>query len=125
MRFPDNIKYHKEHTWAKVENDAAIIGITDFAQDELGEILFVDLPDVGESITQDEVFGSVESAKTASDLYAPVSGEIIKINEVLEDEPEIVNEDPYDKGWMIKVKFDDSKELDNLMEKDDYEDSLE
>lgn len=125
MKFPENIKYHKEHTWAKIDGDIAIIGITDYAQDQLGEILFVDLPDVEDTVTQDETFGSIESAKVASDLYAPMSGEIIEVNEALEDEPEVVNDAPYDEGWMIKVKLSDSKEADNLMDNNDYKNSLE
>lgn len=124
MDFPSNIKYHPEHTWARVEEDIAIIGITDHAQDQLGEILYVDLPDTGKKIKQGEVFGSIESAKVASDLYAPVSGEVIEVNNDLSDSPELVNESPYEKGWMIKVKIDDVKELEKLMDSSAYEKSL-
>lgn len=124
MEFPSDIKYHAEHTWAKIEGDIATIGITDHAQDQLGEILYVDLPDEGKKITQGEVFGSVESSKVASDLYAPLSGEVIEVNGELDDSPETVNESPYDKGWMIKVKIADTGELENLMDNAAYEKSL-
>ena len=125
MKFPSDLKYHPEHTWVKIEGDVATIGITDHAQDQLGEILFVDLPEVGETIEQGETFGSVESAKVASDLYAPISGEIIEVNEELDDDPELVNKSPYEKGWMIKVKVNDINEQDNLLSSSDYEKSLE
>ncbi|HHW01497.1 MAG TPA: glycine cleavage system protein GcvH [Thermoanaerobacterales bacterium] len=124
MEFPSNIKYHPEHTWARVEGDTAIIGITEYAQDQLGEILFVDLPDKGKKIKQGEVFGSVESAKVASDLFTPVSGEVIEVNTELSDSPELVNESPYEKGWMLKVKMDDVKELEKLMDSSSYKKSL-
>lgn len=125
MNFPTNIKYHSEHTWVKIDGNTAIIGITDYAQGELGEILYVDLPEEGDTIAQGEVFGSVESAKVASDLYAPMSGEVIQINEELEDSPELVNESPYEKGWMIKISLSDTDEADNLMGNSDYENSLD
>lgn len=124
MEFPSNIKYYPEHTWAKVEGDIAVVGITDHAQDQLGEILYVDLPDKGKKIKQGEVFGSIESAKVASDLYAPMSGEVIEINEELEDSPELVNESPYEKGWMIKIKISNAEELKKLMDNTSYEKSL-
>lgn len=124
MEFPSNIKYHSEHTWARVEGDTAIIGITEYAQDQLGEILFVDLPDKGKKIKQGEVFGSVESAKVSSDLFAPVSGEVIEVNTELSDSPELVNESPYEKGWMLKVKMEDVKELEKLMDSSSYKESL-
>ncbi len=125
MEFPSDLKYHKEHTWVKIEDDIATIGITDHAQNALGEILFVDLPEVGETITQGETFGTVESAKVASDLYAPISGEIIEVNEELDDDPELVNNSPYEDGWMIKVKIKNPDEQDNLLSSSDYEKSLE
>ncbi|MCG1011410.1 glycine cleavage system protein GcvH [Tepidanaerobacter sp. GT38] len=125
MEFPSDLKYHKEHTWAKIEGEVAIIGITDYAQDQLGEVLFVDLPEVGDTITQGEPFGSIESAKVSSDLYAPVSGEIIEVNEALDDEPELVNNSPYEDGWIIKVKVSDPAEEGNLLSSSDYEKSLE
>ncbi|AEE90750.1 MAG: glycine cleavage system protein GcvH [Tepidanaerobacter acetatoxydans] len=125
MEFPSDLKYHKEHTWVKIEDDIATIGITDHAQNALGEILFVDLPEVGETITQGETFGTVESAKVASDLYAPISGEIIEVNEELDDDPELVNNSPYEDGWMIKVKIKNPDEQNNLLSSSDYEKSLE
>ncbi|KYO66450.1 glycine cleavage system protein GcvH [Thermovenabulum gondwanense] len=125
MYFPQDYKYHKEHTWAKIEGDMAVIGITDYAQDKLGEVLFVDLPEEGSSIKQNEVFGSVESGKVASDLYAPLSGEVIEVNEELADSPELINESPYEKGWMIKIKIEDPAEIENLLDYNDYESILE
>lgn len=125
MKFPLDLKYHPEHTWVNIEDDIATIGITDHAQDQLGEILFVDLPEVGETIEQGETFGSVESAKVASDLYAPISGEIIEVNEELDDDPELVNKFPYEKGWMIKVKVNNVDEQASLLNSSDYEKSLE
>ena len=125
MNFPSDLKYHSEHTWVKIDGDIAIVGITDYAQNQLGEILFVDLPEVEETIDQGEIFGSVESAKVASDLYAPISGEVIEVNEELDDDPEMVNESPYENGWMIKVKASNVDELDNLLSNSDYEKSLE
>ena len=120
MEFPGDLKYHQEHTWAKVEGDVATVGITDYAQDQLGEVLFVDLPEVGDTVTQGEPFGSIESAKVASDLYAPISGEIIEVNEALDDEPELVNSSPYEDGWIIKVKVSDPAEEANLLSSSDY-----
>ena len=125
MEFPSDLKSHKEHTWVKIDGDVATIGITDYAQDQLGEVLFVDLPEVGDSITQGETFGSIESAKVSSDLYAPVSGEIIEVNEALEDEPELVNSSPYEDGWIIKVKVSDPDEAENLLDSGAYEKTLE
>ncbi|MGB9814286.1 MAG: glycine cleavage system protein GcvH [Thermovenabulum sp.] len=124
MFFPKDIKYHPEHTWVKIEGDIGIIGITDYAQDKLGEVLFVDLPEVGESISQGEVFGTVESGKVASDLYSPVSGEVIEINGELEENPEIINDSPYEKGWMIKVKIKDVAEIDKLLDYDEYANTI-
>jgi glycine cleavage system H protein len=125
MKFPSDIKYHPEHTWVKIEGDVATIGITDHAQDQLGEILFVDLPEVEETTAQGDTFGSVESAKVASDLYAPISGEIIEVNEKLDDDPELVNKSPYERGWMIKVKASNVGELNELLDSSDYEKTLE
>ncbi|MBO8172365.1 MAG: glycine cleavage system protein GcvH [Bacillaceae bacterium] len=121
MNLPDNLKYSKEHEWVRVEGNKAYIGITDFAQSELGDIVFVELPEEGDDVAQDETFGSVESVKTVSELYSPVSGKILEVNEELEDAPELVNESPYDKGWMIVVEMSDESELDNLMSADEYE----
>ncbi len=125
MKFPTDLKYHEEHTWAKIEGDIATVGITDHAQEQLGEILFVDLPEVGDTITQGEPFGSIESAKVASDLYAPISGEIIEVNEVLDDEPDLVNSSPYEDGWIIRVKVKNMDEEANLLSSSEYEKSLE
>ncbi|GAA0863389.1 glycine cleavage system protein GcvH [Paraclostridium tenue] len=124
MKVVPSLKYCKEHTWVKLENDYAYIGITDYAQDQLGEILFVEMPEIEDEITKGEDFGVVESSKVASDLIAPISGEVIEINEALEDEPEAINEDPYE-AWIIKVKISDNDELESLLNSDRYESSLE
>ena len=124
MKVIPSLKYCKEHTWVKLQNDYAYIGITDYAQDQLGEILFVEMPEVEDEITKGEDFGVVESSKVASDLIAPISGEVIEINEALEDEPEAINEDPYE-AWIIKVKILDNDELESLLNSDGYESSLE
>ncbi|MAZ96139.1 glycine cleavage system protein GcvH [Schleiferiaceae bacterium] len=121
MNYPDNLKYSKDHEWVRVEGEEAYIGITAFAQSELGDIVFVDVDTEGESLDQDEVFGSVEAVKTVSDLYLPVSGEIVEFNEALEDTPEAVNDDPYGEGWMVKIKMSDISQLDNLMDSDAYQ----
>jgi glycine cleavage system H protein len=120
MNVPAELKYTKDHEWVKIEGDIAIIGITDFAQGELGDIVYVEVETVDETLDAEEVFGTVEAVKTVSDLFLPVSGEIIEFNESLEDEPETVNSDPYGEGWMIKVKMSDASEVDNLMSADDY-----
>jgi len=125
MEFPSDVKYHKEHTWVRIEGDIATIGITDYAQEQLGEVLFVDLPVVGDTINQGEPFGSIESAKVSSDLYAPISGEIIEVNEALDEEPELINSSPYEDGWIIKVKLSNPEEEENLLSNTDYEKSLE
>ena len=116
MSVPQNLKYTKEHEWILVEGDVATIGITDFAQGELGDIVYVEIETVGETIDKDEVFGSVEAVKTVSDLFMPVSGEILEFNEKLDGEPELVNSDPYGDGWMIKVKVSDPTEIDGLLD---------
>jgi len=121
MQFPDNLKYSKDHEWIRVEGDEAYVGITAFAAGELGDIVFVDVDTEGESLDKDEVFGSVEAVKTVSDLYLPVSGEVLEFNADLEDAPESVNEDPYGAGWMIKIKVADTSELDELMDAAAYE----
>ncbi len=122
--YPSELMYHKEHEWVRVDGDVATIGITHFAQDQLGEVVYVDLPSDGDSVTADETFGEIESVKSVSELYAPVSGEIVEVNSALDDASETVNEDPYGEGWMIKVKMSDSSELDALMSAGDYEASL-
>lgn len=124
MNFPTNIKYTKEHEWIRVEGDVAYVGITDYAQSELGEIVFVDIDTIGETIAQGEVFGSVEAVKTVSDLNMPASGEVLEINETLNDAPEKVNNDPYGEGWMIKVRLTDASELDTLMDAAAYQATL-
>lgn len=124
MNLPEELKYSKEHEWVKVEDGKVRIGITDFAQSELGDIVFVELPEVGDDIEANEPFGSVESVKTVSELYAPVSGKVVEINEELEDSPEFVNESPYEKAWMIVVELADPSELDNLMTADEYKEMI-
>ncbi|MGB0508495.1 MAG: glycine cleavage system protein GcvH [Schleiferiaceae bacterium] len=121
MQFPDNLKYSKDHEWIRVEGDEAYVGITAFAAGELGDIVFVDVDTEGESLDKDEVFGSVEAVKTVSDLFLPVSGEVMEFNEALEDAPESVNDDPYGDGWMVKIKIADASELDGLMDAAAYE----
>jgi glycine cleavage system H protein len=115
MNVPEGLKYSKEHEWVRVEGDIAIIGITDFAQGELGDIIYVDIETVGEELSANDVFGSVEAVKTVSDLFLPISGEILEVNEKLIDEPELVNTDAYGEGWMIKMKISDASELEDLM----------
>ncbi|QQK77541.1 glycine cleavage system protein GcvH [Salicibibacter cibarius] len=124
MASPKELKYSEEHEWVKEEGDNVRIGITSFAQDELGDIVFVELPEVGDEIEVNEPFGSVESVKTVSELYAPVSGKVVEINEELEDSPEFVNESPYDKAWMVVVELSDKAELDELMSAEAYDDMV-
>jgi glycine cleavage system H protein len=121
MNVPANLKYTKEHEWIHIDGEIATIGITDFAQSELGDIVFVEIETVGETLSKDEVFGSVEAVKTVSDLFMPVSGEILEFNESLEGNPEDVNNDPYGQGWMIKVKVSDLAELNELLDASAYE----
>ncbi|UEX89647.1 glycine cleavage system protein GcvH [Staphylococcus ratti] len=124
MAVPSELKYSKEHEWVKVEGNIATVGITDFAQNELGDIVFVELPEVDDEVAEGETFGSVESVKTVSELYSPVSGKIVEINENLEDEPEAVNESPYEKAWMVKVEITDESELDALMDAQGYQEMI-
>lgn len=124
MNFPSNVKYTSEHEWIRVEGDEAYVGITDYAQSELGEIVFVDVDTVGETIGQGEVFGSVEAVKTVSDLNMPVEGEVLEFNEILNDQPELVNNDPYGEGWMIRIAIKDKAQLDSLMDSTAYQASL-
>ena len=124
MNFPSNVKYTSEHEWIRVEGDEADVGITDYAQSELGEIVFVDVDTVGETIGQGEVFGSVEAVKTVSDLNMPVEGEVLEFNETLNDQPELVNNDPYGEGWMIRIAIKDKAQLDSLMDAEAYQASL-
>ena len=115
MNFPDNLKYTKDHEWVSIDGDIATIGVTDFAQGELGDIVFVDIQSQGESLNRHEVFGTVEAVKTVSDLYMPLAGEVTEINSALEDAPESVNSDPYGAGWMVKVRISNPSEVDELM----------
>lgn len=121
MTFPNNIRYTREHEWIRVEGEEAVVGITDYAQSELGEIVFIDVDTVGETIAQGEVFGSVEAVKTVSDLNMPMSGEVLEVNTALEEHPELVNNDPYGEGWMIRVRISDPAEIDALMDAAAYE----
>ncbi|AUC83294.1 glycine cleavage system protein GcvH [Lacinutrix sp. Bg11-31] len=120
MNIPSELKYTKDHEWVKIEGDVITIGITDFAQSELGDIVYVEVETLDETLDAEEVFGTVEAVKTVSDLFLPVAGEIIEFNESLEDEPEKVNSDPYGEGWMVKVKVSDVSELDSLLSAEDY-----
>ena len=121
MNVPANLKYTKEHEWIRLEGEIAFVGITDYAQSELGEIVFIEVETVGETLNEGEVFGTVEAVKTVSDLYLPVDGEILEFNEELESNPELVNDDPYGKGWMIKVGVVDNKQIDALLSAVEYE----
>ena len=124
MAVPSEFKYSKEHEWVKVEGNTATIGITEYAQGELGDIVFVELPDVDDEINEGETFGSVESVKTVSELYAPVSGKIVETNDELEDSPEFVNESPYEKAWMVKVELNDESQLDELLSAEQYSEMI-
>ncbi|RZS98861.1 glycine cleavage system protein GcvH [Aquimarina brevivitae] len=124
MNIPSDLKYTKDHEWIKIDGDVATVGITDFAQGELGDIVYVEVETVGEEMDQEEVFGTVEAVKTVSDLYLPLSGEILEFNEELENEPEAVNSDPYGDGWMIKVKIADSSQIDDLLSADAYKELI-
>lgn len=124
MTVPSELKYSKEHEWVKVDGDIVTIGITDFAQSELGDIVFVELPEEGDELTNGDSFGSVESVKTVSELYAPLSGKVVEVNEELEDSPEFVNESSYDKAWMVKVELSDKAQLDELLDADAYSEMI-
>ena len=121
MNIPAELRYTKEHEWIRVEGDVAYVGITDYAQSELGEIVFVDINTEGETVNQNEVFGSVEAVKTVSDLNMPVTGEVLEVNETINDQPELVNNDPYGEGWMIKIQVADPAELDTLLDAAAYQ----
>ena len=125
MNLPENLKYTKDHEWALIEGDIAIIGITDFAQKELGDIVFVEIETVDETLAQEEIFGTVEAVKTVSDLFMPLGGEIIEKNPALEDSPEFINKDPYGEGWMIKVKMLNPAEANNLLSAAEYKALIE
>ncbi len=124
MNVPQDLKYTKDHEWIKVEDDTVTVGITDFAQGELGDIVYVEVDSLDEALEREEVFGTVEAVKTVSDLFLPVSGEIIEFNESLEDEPEKVNNDPYGEGWMVKIKLSDAGELDDLLSPEEYKEII-
>lgn len=124
MNIPSELKYTKDHEWVKIEGEIAVIGITDFAQGELGDIVYVEVETVDETLEKEEIFGTVEAVKTVSDLYLPLSGEIIEFNESLEDEPEKVNTDPYGEGWMIKVKISDPAEIGSLLNHTEYKELI-
>lgn len=121
MNFPTDVKYTKDHEWIRVDGDVAYVGITDYAQSELGEIVYVDITTEGETVNKEDVFGTIEAVKTVSDLFMPVTGEVLEVNPELEDAPQLVNEDAYGKGWIIKVNVSDAAELDELLSAAEYE----
>ncbi len=123
--YPDDLKYHAEHDWARIDGDSATFGITWYAQDALGEVVFYDSPEVGATISKDQAYTEVESVKAVSDVIAPLSGEVIAVNDVLADKPETINEDPYGDGWLIRVKLSDPSEVDSLMDATEYQATLE
>ncbi len=125
MKIPADLKYTQDHEWIKVEGDVAVVGVTDFAQGELGDVVFVEIETEGEELDKGETFGTVEAVKTVSDLFMPVGGEVAEVNPALEDEPELVNKDPYGDGWMIKIKISDASELEDLLNADDYKKMIE
>lgn len=120
MNFPQNVKYTNEHEWIRLEGDVAYVGITDYAQEQLGDIVFVDIPTVGETLEANEVFGTIEVVKTISDLFLPIAGEVVEQNDTLEENPELVNKDPYGEGWLIKMKPANASDLDNLLDAEAY-----
>jgi glycine cleavage system H protein len=124
MNTPEDLKYTSDHEWIRVEGDVACIGITDFAQGELGDIVYIEIETQGETLDKEEVFGTVEAVKTVSDLFMPITGEVLEVNSELEDTPDAVNTDPYGKGWMIKVKIDDASELDDLLSVEQYKEVI-
>jgi len=124
LNFPDSVRYSKDHEWARPDGDLYTVGISDYAQDQLGDIVFVELPEVGANIAKNEEFGSVESVKAVSELFMPIGGEVVEVNAGLEDSPELVNEKPYEDGWMVKIKPSATKEFDQLMDKATYITSL-
>ena len=121
MNVPANLLYTKDHEWISIEGEIAIVGITDFAQGELGDIVFIEIETVGETLKREEVFGTIEAVKTVSDMFMPVSGEILEANPALEDSPDVVNKDPYGKGWMVKIKISDRNEVDDLLSAENYQ----
>jgi len=125
MKIPAELKYTKDHEWIRVEGDIAVVGVTDFAQGELGDVVFVEVETEGEELEKGEIFGTVEAVKTVSDLFMPVGGEVVEFNEALVDEPELVNKDAYGEGWMIKIKIENQTELDELLTAEDYQKMIE
>ena len=125
MEYPSGLKYSREHEWVKVEGNIALIGITDFAQDELGDVVYVELPDVGTELEANNTFGVVESVKAVSDLYSPITGTVTEVNERLNDEPELVNSEPYDEAWMLRIEMSDVSEVDGLLGADEYKSFVE
>lgn len=121
MNFPAELRYTKEHEWVKLEGDTATVGITDFAQSELGDIVYVEIETVGQTLAKDEIFGSVEAVKTVSDLFLPIAGEVLEVNTTLADQPELVNSDPFGEGWMIKMKVSNPADIDSLMDFETYQ----
>ncbi|SHI81966.1 glycine cleavage system protein GcvH [Aquimarina spongiae] len=124
MNIPSELKYTKDHEWVKIDGDIATVGITDFAQGELGDIVYVEVETLDEELDREEVFGTVEAVKTVSDLFLPLSGEIVEFNEALESDPEVVNSDPYGEGWMIKIKISDTSQIDDLLSADGYKEII-
>ena len=124
MNIPENLKYTKDHEWVLVEGDTATVGVTDFAQSELGDIVYVEVETLDDTLEKEAVFGSVEAVKTVSDLFMPLSGEVIEFNEILEEEPELVNTDPYGKGWMIKITITDNSQIDDLLNAEAYQKAI-
>ncbi len=124
MNFPEELKYTKDHEWVKVEGDVATVGITEFAQSELGDIVYVEVETAGETLAQEDTFGTIEAVKTVSDLFMPISGEVLEFNEELEDAPEGINEDPYGNGWIVKVKIEDASQLEGLLSAEDYKNEV-
>jgi glycine cleavage system H protein len=124
MNIPDNVKYTKDHEWIKVEGESATVGITDYAQGELGDIVFVEIETEGEHLDQGDVFGTIEAVKTVSDLFMPVAGEVTEVNAELEESPDLINEDPFGKGWLIKIKLDDLSQIENLLDAGKYGDLI-
>lgn len=125
MKIPNDLKYTNDHEWVKIDGEIATVGITDFAQRELGDIVYVEVETLDETLNREEVFGTVEAVKTVSDLFAPLSGEIIEFNQSLEDEPEKVNSDPYGQGWMVKIRYNDASEIDDLLSAEEYTEVVE
>lgn len=125
MKTPEDLKYSKDHEWIKVEGDVAIVGITDFAQSELGDVVYIEVDTVDETLEREETFGTIEAVKTVSDLFMPVSGEVLEFNEELESAPDTINKDPYEKGWILKIKMSDKSELDDLLTADKYKELVE